>query len=63
MKTALKAVVPLLVALVLALLPAPAGCPQHAWYYFAIFSGVIVGLMTEPLPGAAIGFIGDRDVI
>ena len=34
------------------------GMPQHAWYYFAIFVGVIVGLMFEPLPGGAIGLIG-----
>jgi len=42
----------------LALLPAPPGLAQHAWYYFAIFAGVIVGLMVEPLPGGAIGLIG-----
>jgi L-tartrate/succinate antiporter len=58
MKISLKAFAPLVVAVVLALLPAPAGCPPHAWYYFAIFSGVIVGLMFEPVPGAAVGFIG-----
>jgi L-tartrate/succinate antiporter len=46
------------VALLVALIPAPAGLPQFAWYYFAIFAGVIVGLMLEPLPGAAIGLIG-----
>jgi L-tartrate/succinate antiporter len=46
------------VAIVVALIPAPAGLPQHAWYYFAIFVGVIVGLMFEPLPGGAIGLIG-----
>ena len=40
------------------ILPAPAGLPQHAWYFFAIFAGVIVGLMVEPLPGGAIGLIG-----
>ena len=45
-------------AIVIALIPAPAGLPQHAWYYFAIFAGVIVGLMLEPLPGGAIGLIG-----
>ena len=38
--------------------PAPAGLAQHAWYFFAIFAGVIVGLMFEPLPGGAIGLIG-----
>jgi len=29
-----------------------------AWHYFALFAAVIAGLITEPLPGAAIGFIG-----
>lgn len=58
MKYSWKALVPLLVAVVIALIPAPEGLPQHAWFYFAIFAGVIVGLMFEPLPGAAIGVIG-----
>ena len=58
MKHVWKAVVPVAVTLVTALLPPPAGLPQHAWYYFAIFLGVIVGLMLEPLPGGAIGLIG-----
>ena len=49
---------PIVVAIVIALIPAPAGLPQYAWYYFAIFAGVIVGLMLEPLPGGAIGLIG-----
>jgi L-tartrate/succinate antiporter len=49
---------PIVVAIAIALMPAPEGLPQHAWYYFAIFAGVIVGLMLEPLPGGAIGLIG-----
>ena len=53
-----KAIAPFAVAIVIALIPAPAGLPLHAWYYFAIFVGVIVGLMFEPLPGGAIGLIG-----
>src|SRR5207237_5504459 len=53
-----RAALPIAVTVVLALVPAPPGLPQHAWYYFAIFGGVIVGLISEPLPGAAIGFIG-----
>ena len=53
-----KAMGPVAVALVLALLPAPSGLAQHAWYFFAIFVGVIVGLVLEPLPGAAIALIG-----
>ena len=53
-----RAIVPIAVAVLLALIPAPEGLPQHAWYYFAIFTGVIVALMTEPMPGGAIGLIG-----
>jgi L-tartrate/succinate antiporter len=49
---------PLVVAIIIALIPPPAGLPQYAWYYVAIFAGVIVGLMFEPLPGGAIGLIG-----
>jgi len=52
-----KAIAPIAVAIIIALIPAPAGLPQHAWYFFAIFVGVIVGLMFEPLPGGAIGLI------
>ncbi|WP_454753757.1 anion permease [Cupriavidus necator] len=48
---------PLLAVLAIALIPAPEGLAQHTWYYFAIFVGVIVGLMLEPIPGAAIGLI------
>ena len=48
---------PIVVGIVVALIPAPAGLPQFAWYYFAIFAAVIVGLMFEPLPGGAIGLI------
>ena len=53
-----RAIVPIAVAAVLALVPAPGGLPQHAWYFFAIFAGVIAGLMLEPLPGGAVGLIG-----
>lgn len=53
-----RAIVPVAVTIILALAPAPAGLSQHAWYYFAIFAGVIVGLISEPLPGGAIGLIG-----
>ncbi len=53
-----RAWVPIAVTLVLALLPPPSGLAPHAWLFFAIFAGVIVGLMLEPLPGGAIGLIG-----
>lgn len=58
-----KAAAPVAVAVVLALITPPEGLPQHAWWYFAIFAGVIVGLMLEPLPGGAIGLIGVTLVI
>ncbi len=58
MKLPWKALTPVAVAAVLALMPAPDGLAPHAWYFFAIFAGVIVGLMLEPLPGGAIGLIG-----
>ena len=49
--------VPVLVALVLALLPAPAGLSQHAWWFFSLFAGVVAALIIEPVPPAATGFI------
>ncbi|HKZ73202.1 MAG TPA: DASS family sodium-coupled anion symporter [Steroidobacteraceae bacterium] len=53
-----KAGLPLAIVAVVALLPAPEGLAQHAWYYFAIFCGVIAALVVEPLPGPAIGVVG-----
>ena len=53
-----KAVLPLLLGVIIALLPAPQGLNLTAWYFFAIFSAVILGLILEPLPAAAVGFIG-----
>src|SRR5258707_11861150 len=53
-----KALAPVAIAVLLALLPAPQGLAPHAWYFFSVFVGVIVGLVLEPLPGAAIAVIG-----
>jgi L-tartrate/succinate antiporter len=53
-----KALAPVAIAVILALLPVPSGLAPHAWYFFSIFVGVIVGLVLEPLPGAAIAVIG-----
>ena len=58
-----KAFAPIAVAIIVALIPAPEGLAPHAWYFFAIFAGVIVGLMLEPLPGGAIGLIGVTTVV
>ena len=53
-----KLAVVILVGVVLALLPPPAGLAPFAWYYFALFAAVVVGLILEPVPAAAIGLIG-----
>lgn len=58
MKLNWKLFAPLIVTIVLALIPSPTGLAQHAWYYLAIFGGVITALVLEPLPGAVIGLIG-----
>lgn len=34
-----RIITPIAVAIIIALIPAPAGLGQHAWYYFALFSG------------------------
>ena len=49
---------PVLVAIILLLTPVPSGLQPYAWHFFAIFVGVIVGLIFEPLPGAVIGLTG-----
>lgn len=62
MKVNWKVVAPLALWLVLVLWGALFGAPQglgiHAWYYFALFVAVILGLILEPIPAAAIGLIG-----
>ncbi|QPR28921.1 anion permease [Edwardsiella hoshinae] len=57
MKKGYLLLIPFVVGAVLACLPAPAGLSHHAWLYFAIFIGSIVGLILEPLPGAVIGLM------
>jgi len=52
-----QAIAPVAVTLILALIPPPAGLAPFAWLYFSIFAGVIVGLILEPLPGAAVALI------
>jgi L-tartrate/succinate antiporter len=52
------AMIPLAVGLAMALLPSPAGLPQYSWWYLSLFVAVIIGLITEPIPAAAIGFLG-----
>ena len=49
---------PLLCGALLVLIPVPAGLAPNAWHYFALFVAVVVALITEPMPGAVVGFIG-----
>ncbi|VDZ76720.1 tartrate carrier protein [Salmonella bongori] len=49
---------PLLVIAIIAVLPVPVGLESHTWLYFAVFTGVIVGLILEPVPGAVVAMIG-----
>jgi L-tartrate/succinate antiporter len=53
-----RAGIPVVTGLVLALIPAPNGLAPHAWQYFSLFAAVILALITEPLPAAAVGLIG-----
>ncbi|MSE17590.1 hypothetical protein GKC49_21530, partial [Pantoea agglomerans] len=47
-KKAIMLALPVLVAVLLLLVPTPAGLEPYAWHFFAIFVGVIVGLIFEP---------------
>ena len=53
-----KALVPIVVGAVLLLLPIPEGLKPNAWYYFSLFVAVIIALILEPIPAAAVGLIG-----
>jgi L-tartrate/succinate antiporter len=53
-----RALVPVAVGVALVVIPAPAGLTPNAWRYFALFAAVIVGLVTEPIPAAALGLLG-----
>jgi L-tartrate/succinate antiporter len=39
-------------------MPIPQDLAPRAWYYFAMFAAVIVGLVLEPVPGSIIGLLG-----
>lgn len=50
--------IPLVVGLAIALLPVPTNLSPEAWRYFALFAAVIIGIITEPIPPAAVGLTG-----
>jgi di/tricarboxylate transporter len=53
-----KTIAPLAAWLVLYLVPVPAGLTADQRHYFAIFAGVIAGLILESMPVGGIGIIG-----
>lgn len=58
MKYDWKLVLPVLVGLLIWLMPVPEGLLPQGWTFFAIFAAIIVGLILEPIPAAAVGLIG-----
>jgi L-tartrate/succinate antiporter len=51
-----RLIAPVAIAVALALVPAPPGLAQHAWYFFSLFCGIVAALILEPYPPAAVGF-------
>lgn len=58
MSNTAKMIIPIAVAIIVAILPTPEGLDPNAQYFFAVFLGVIVGLILEPIPAALIGLTG-----
>ena len=56
--TGWKVLGPVLLWLLITVIPVPAGLTPAAWHYFALFAAVILALILEPIPAAAIGMIG-----
>jgi L-tartrate/succinate antiporter len=53
-----RAVAPCVVGGAVLLVPTPEGLTDNAWHFFALFIATITGVITEPIPGAAIGMLG-----
>ena len=54
----IRGAITVLAAVVIWLLPAPAGVDIKAWHLFAIFFATIIGLIAQPLPMGAVVLIG-----
>src|SRR5438270_208471 len=50
--------VPSFVGMAIALAPNPHSLALNTWRYFALFAAVMVGIITEPIPAAALGLVG-----
>jgi L-tartrate/succinate antiporter len=53
-----RAVAPFVVGGAVLLVPTPEGLSENAWHFFALFLATITGVITEPIPGAAVGMLG-----
>jgi len=53
-----RAVVPVLMGALVALIPPPRDLSPNAWSCFALFTAVIIALITEPIPGSVVGIVG-----
>lgn len=53
-----KAAAPIAVGIAIVLAPVPHGLTVNAWTYFALFAAVVVALVLEPIPAAAVGLLG-----
>src|SRR4030095_9524945 len=54
----IRAIAPFVVGGAVLLVPTPEGLTDDAWHFFALFLATITGVITEPIPGAAIGMLG-----
>ncbi|PMB75752.1 MAG: anion permease [Fervidicoccus fontis] len=54
----LKAIIPIIIGIIIAIIPHPSALTSNAWYYFALFATVIAATILEPMPIAAISLIG-----
>jgi L-tartrate/succinate antiporter len=58
LSTLFRALAPFVMGGVVLLVPTPDGLTPNAWHFFALFVATITGIITEPIPGAAIGLTG-----
>uniref|UniRef100_UPI00248CD7B4 DASS family sodium-coupled anion symporter n=1 Tax=Veillonella seminalis TaxID=1502943 RepID=UPI00248CD7B4 len=56
-KTIASWIIPIMVGVIIAVLPVPAGLSTQAWYLLAIFLSTIIGFIMQPLPIGAIALI------
>ena len=54
----LKMLAPVVTTLALLAIPTPEGLTDQAWQYFALFIGVVVALVLEPVPAPLSGLVG-----